>query len=516
MLIGLAVFVTPVIVTQILVGGGAIGTGIWMFFLSDNPYLLAANGVIGVGLIVSGSVAVWALSRGGLPRWAGQPSNPSRLKHAPLVYGLVLLAVPLIALLVWANATVDLVSPDFVQGLRDSGGRLSDIYVTFLDEFVTPAGILLLGTLLSAFGYLFVTALRAPRIERHRMIVVLVLIFFSLLFWAFFEQAGSSITNFTDRNVDRVFETRVVAQDEVGSDLDLVMTQEQLGFESREVEQQLAELKARVRDQLPADATEERQAIEEELAAMPGDGMIRLNTLDGARDDQRALQESDASLGRDVEVRWPVGAAHVGMGVAVGNNEIPASTFQSVNPFYILVFGLLFTGLWSFLAKRRLEPSTPVKFALGLIQLGLGFGALWYGAQQADERGMVFVGWLMLGYLLHTTGELCLSPVGLSMVTKLSPKRLVSTVMGAWFLANAAAGFVGAIISQFTSVQVEEGEEQVIPPPSETVHVYGDLFEVIAYVALGCGLACLLLSPLLKRWMHVGEVVEENAAPARD
>ena len=78
-----------------------------------------------------------------------------------------------------------------------------------------------------------------------------------------------------------------------------------------------------------------------------------------------------------------------------------------------------------------------MKFALGLLQLGLGFGALWYGAQKADARGMVAVSWLLLGYLLHTTGELCLSPVGLSMVTKLSPRRLVSTVMGAWFLATA-------------------------------------------------------------------------------
>ena len=74
-----------------------------------------------------------------------------------------------------------------------------------------------------------------------------------------------------------------------------------------------------------------------------------------------------------------------------------------------------------FLANRGLEPSTPVKFALGLLQLGLGFAAFWYGAQTADQRGMVALGWLLLGYLLHTTGELCLSPVGLSMVTKLSP-----------------------------------------------------------------------------------------------
>ena len=107
--------------------------------------------------------------------------------------------------------------------------------------------------------------------------------------------------------------------------------------------------------------------------------------------------------------------------------------FQSVNPICILLFGLLFTALWSWLGNRRIEPSTPFKFALGLLQLGLGFGALWYGAQHADARGMVGVEWLLAGYLLHTTGELCLSPVGLSMITRLSPAQLVSTVMGTWF-----------------------------------------------------------------------------------
>jgi POT family proton-dependent oligopeptide transporter len=193
------------------------------------------------------------------------------------------------------------------------------------------------------------------------------------------------------------------------------------------------------------------------------------------------------------------------MGLATESNEIPASTFQSVNPFFILVFGLVFTALWGFLGKRNLEPSTPVKFAFGLIQLGLGFWAMWYGTTLADDRGMVHVGWLILGYMLHTTGELCLSPVGLSMVTKLSPHRIVSTVMGAWFLATAASSFVGAIISQFVSVGEEGGGSTVIPPPSETVDVYGSLFQVIAYLGIGSGVFCLILSPILKRWMHVGE-----------
>jgi POT family proton-dependent oligopeptide transporter len=131
---------------------------------------------------------------------------------------------------------------------------------------------------------------------------------------------------------------------------------------------------------------------------------------------------------------------------------------------------------------------------LGLLQLGLGFVAFWYGAQHADPRGMVALGWLFAGYLLHTTGELCLSPVGLAMVTRLAPARLVSTIMGTWFLATAFAQHLAAIIAQFTDV--------ADAPPKETVHVYGDVFGKIAVAAIVSAAICLALSPLLSRWMH--------------
>ncbi|HEX2616397.1 MAG TPA: hypothetical protein VHL57_02580, partial [Flavobacteriales bacterium] len=115
-------------------------------------------------------------------------------------------------------------------------------------------------------------------------------------------------------------------------------------------------------------------------------------------------------------------------------------------PIFILVFGLLFTALWGFLGARGIEPNTPVKFDLGLLQLGLGFVALWYGAQVADPRGMVGVSWLLLGYLLHTTGELCLSPIGLSLMTKLSPVKIHGLMMGMWFLASAYGQYMAGIL----------------------------------------------------------------------
>ncbi|UCD76243.1 MAG: peptide MFS transporter [Phycisphaerales bacterium] len=475
MVIGLAVFVAPVRLTQVLILSGALVIGIGMYFLSSNPYLLGINALIGTALIVSGCAAVLALSRGGLPHWAGAPAVPARLKYAWMVYLGVVVAVPVLAWLVYANARYNLVSEDFINRLRASEGDLQNIAATFLNEISTPAGLILMTTLFGAFVFLFITAVRSTRIVRHRMYVVLILTFFSLLFWAFFEQAGSSINNFTDRNIDRVRESRVVEAADVGSTIDIVLTQEQLGYAN-------------------------------------GDQLYTLDVLTRARDAQReaadvAGEGEEVSL--DVVIPWTVSEDDIGMGIADSGSEIPGSIFQSVNPSYILLLGLVFTALWAFLARFRLEPSTPVKFAFGLIQLGLGFVALWYGAQNANERGMVFVGWLLLGYLLHTTGELCLSPVGLSMVTKLSPRRLVSTVMGAWFLATAASSFVAAIIAQFTGVGHGGNGEQTIPVPAETVHVYGDVFKIVAYLAVGCGVVCLLLAPLLKYWMHIGQDAED-------
>ena len=120
---------------------------------------------------------------------------------------------------------------------------------------------------------------------------------------------------------------------------------------------------------------------------------------------------------------------------------------------------------------------------------------------------MVKAFWLLLMYLLLTTGELCLSPVGLSMVTNMSPKRLVSTVMGSWFLATAFSQFLAAIIAQFAAVN--EGGGNFVPIPSETVHIYGDVYKLISIMAVASGVFCLLISPILKKWMHLDEKISD-------
>lgn len=250
----------------------------------------------------------------------------------------------------------------------------------------------LIGKLLNGFGGLVLLGiiafsfLKCAPEERDRMMVASLLILSSILFWALFEQAGSSLNLLADRNVDRVL----------------------FGY------------------------------------------------------------------------------------------EIPASMFQSLNAGFIFALAPFFAMLWIKLASKGLEPSTPAKFGLGIIQLGLGFLVLVFGMSTSNpgETGMI---WLVLIYLLHTTGELCLSPVGLSMVTKLSVKRVVGMMMGAWFLASGFANFVSARIAQMTAVETEGGE---IVDAAAAAVTYSKVYTDVGLLAIGIGVAMIVISPILKKYMH--------------
>jgi len=243
------------------------------------------------------------------------------------------------------------------------------------------------GVMLYLFGYSIV---KCDRIQRDRIWVALVLTLFGVVFWAFFEQAGSSLNLFADRNVDKVV------------------------------------------------------------------------------------------------FGW----------------NLPASVMQSINPGFILLFGGVFAWMWTALDRVGLNPSTPLKFGLGIIQLGLGFGALYYGASISQDDGMVALSWLVLGYLLHTTGELCLSPVGLSMMSKLAPPKMGAMMMGIWYLSSAFAQYAAGGIAQLTGVSGEGGEGAAALAPTDTVMVYGNVFGQIALVALGVGVFLSIISPIIRRGTH--------------
>lgn len=177
----------------------------------------------------------------------------------------------------------------------------------------------------------------------------------------------------------------------------------------------------------------------------------------------------------------------------VDRQGVPASLFQSINPIYIILLAPVFAWLWTFLGKRGLEPSTPAKFGLGLIQLGFGFLVLVWGAASVGPGTLVPVVFLFGIYLFHTTGELCLSPVGLSAMNRLAPRHLASLIMGAWFFATAGGNFVAGLIGAATG-----GEEGKMTREA-TMEIYWQ----IGLVAIGVGVAVILIARFIKRLMHL-------------
>ncbi len=183
----------------------------------------------------------------------------------------------------------------------------------------------------------------------------------------------------------------------------------------------------------------------------------------------------------------------------VGGFSVTAAQFGSLNAGFIMLLAIPFAALWTWLSKKNLEPNTPVKFGLGILQAGLGFGALVLGAQFPNEAGQVAMIWLVLAYLLHTTGELCLSPVGLSAVTKLSIGNVVGVSMGTWFLATALSETVATRLGRLAAIDTSAGETQDIAGALAT---YTSLFEFLMWFGIGTGIFMIVISPILKRWMH--------------
>lgn len=179
--------------------------------------------------------------------------------------------------------------------------------------------------------------------------------------------------------------------------------------------------------------------------------------------------------------------------------ELTASQFGSLNSLFIFLLAPVFAMLWTVLGRRGLEPGTSVKFALGIAQAGLGFGALVIGASTPNEAGMVTAYWMVLAYLLHTMGELCLSPVGLSAVTKLSVPSVVGAMMGVWFLATAYSEFVAVQLSKLAAIATVDGTVQDV---GLALASYTDLFEKLLWIGLAVAALLLLISPLLKKMMH--------------
>lgn len=170
--------------------------------------------------------------------------------------------------------------------------------------------------------------------------------------------------------------------------------------------------------------------------------------------------------------------------------EIPAGYFQSINSIFIIIFAPFFGALWVALSRKHLEPSSPLKFAFGLLLLGIGFLIMYFAAKIAASGALAAPTWLVLTYMFHTFGELSLSPVGLSLTTKLAPKKFAGQMMGMWFLSIAMGNLVAGRIAGATSGGTREALLQM---PNQ--------YLLIVYTVAGAGILLLLLAKPIKSLM---------------
>jgi len=176
--------------------------------------------------------------------------------------------------------------------------------------------------------------------------------------------------------------------------------------------------------------------------------------------------------------------------------QVPTTWFQAVNPIFIILLGPVFAEAWTVLGRRGRDPSIPAKMAMGLLLLSFGFVFMLGASKQSVTEGKAAMFWVVAAYFFHTAGELCLSPVGLSMVTKLAPARFASALMGVWFIANAVANYLAGLIGGYAE---KLGEF--------------DLFLAITVATASAGVVLLGVSPVLKRMMHGADEVKPTAPP---
>jgi POT family proton-dependent oligopeptide transporter len=331
----------------------------------------AGLSLAGVGMLIS-----YALIQFDGGRLAGFGERPAKAPNKDIIiYLCALVAVPVFVFL-FSNL-MNTAEPEPGSG-----------FIGYLASLSLMAKLLFGTFIISVPGILIWSFLKGTRQEGQMMTAAMILIIFNVFFWTLFEQAGSSLTLFADRNTDRsVF----------------------------------------------------------------------------------------------------------------GLFSISAPQTQNFNPICIVLFAPLMSMLWTGLAKRGLEPSIPVKFSVALVGVGLGFLFLVFGSEFAGPNFQVGLWWLAGLYLIHSLAELCISPVGLSMITKLSIARVVGLMMGVWFLSISVAQYVAGLVAQFASVETVGGQVTNLKVSLDT---YLATFTTIAWIAIGAGVVLFLLSWPLQRWMH--------------
>ncbi len=309
----------------------------------------------------------------------------------------------------------------------------SGVFAISLEQLAGGLGVAAVGITLIFFGYIIFFG-GHTREEQKRLGVIFWLFILAALFWSGFEQAGSSLNLFAKDLTDRTFGPFGLLSD--------------------------------VSPLIPV-------AI---LAIPIGYVCYRIFK----RDDLWSV----GKLGVGVFALLILGFAGYVSYQLVEQWTMPASMLQNINPTFIVILAPVFGWFWTWLASRNANPSIPVKFALGLFGLAGGFFVLSWGAANADPQSPVSASWLIVTYFLHTCGELCLSPVGLSSMTKLAPENRVGQMMGIWFVAAALGNLFAGLIA---------GQLETLAPSS--------LFWTVALIIGGGGIVALLAAPPVQRLM---------------
>lgn len=279
-------------------------------------------------------------------------------------------------------------------------------------------------------------------VERDRLVVIGILAFFTIFFWMAFEQAGGSMTIFAKDYTNRLLE---------------------------------------------GTAANTFRWFNTILTIAPL-GIVTYVLISLFRKTFKDYAVSNIFLGSSFVIIWGVALWMISKEFSAESSEVPASWFGILNSFFIIAFAPLFSKIW----ESKYNPSASIKFAIGLILLGLGFGALAFGAASIPSgaaTASVSMVWLILAYFLHTMGELALSPVGLSYVSKLAPARLVGLMFGVWFgsnaIANYLAGWTGSLIDTIAEM-----------------YSMSTFFLIYTGLPIGAGLVLILLTPVIKKKMH--------------
>ncbi len=338
-------------------------------------------------------------------------------------------------ILTWAGIGVAIAALlYFILPDVDSTSALTRINRTIIPPIV-------FGIVIPFVGYI-VTDPTLNKVEKDRVWVIIILTFFTIFFWWAFEQAGGSMTVFARDYTDRTLEGNSGV---IFNSINALLT----------------------------------------VGALSVITWVLFKLFKVTFNE---IATSNLILGFSFVLIWGIVIWMLNREFQADTTEVQASWFSILNSFFIITMAPLVSKFW----EKGIITSGPIKFAIGLIVLGLGFGILSFGSAgipQGAETASVTMMWLVLAYYLHTMGELCVSPVGLSYVSKLAPVRLIGLMFGIWFIANFVANWAGGLTGSYIKVIVDS-------------YSMSTFFLIFTAIPIGAGILLIILNPFMKKMMH--------------